>query len=57
MGRAVECERLDQLLREARRGLSGTLVLRGEPGVGKTSLLHYLAARAPEFRVARAPRR
>ena len=54
MGRAVECERLDQLLRAARGGLSGTLVLRGEPGVGKTSLLHYLAGRAPDFQVARA---
>jgi DNA-binding CsgD family transcriptional regulator len=53
VGRAVECERLDQLLREARTGLSGTLVLRGEPGVGKTSLLHYLAASAPDFEVAR----
>ena len=53
VGRAVECERLDQLLRAAREGLSGTLVLRGEPGVGKTSLLHYLAASAPDFQVAR----
>jgi DNA-binding CsgD family transcriptional regulator len=53
VGRAVECERLDQLLRAAREGLSGTLVLRGEPGVGKTSLLQYLAASAPDFQVAR----
>ena len=53
VGRAVECERLDQLLRAARGGLSGTLVLRGEPGVGKTSLLQYLVARAPDFQVAR----
>ena len=53
VGRAVECERLDQLLREARKGLSGTLVLRGEPGVGKTSLLRYLAVSAPDFQIAR----
>ena len=53
VGRAVECERLDRLLGEARQGLSGTLVLRGEPGVGKTSLLNYLAASAPDFQVAR----
>ena len=46
VGRAVECERLDQLLRAARGGLSGTLVLRGEPGVGKTSLLQYLVCSA-----------
>jgi DNA-binding CsgD family transcriptional regulator len=53
LGRAGECARLDQILREARRGRSGVLVLRGEPGVGKTTLLGYLAAAAPDFDVAR----
>ena len=53
VGRAAECERLDQLRHDARAGLSGALVLRGEPGVGKTSLLRYLAASAPDFQVAR----
>jgi DNA-binding CsgD family transcriptional regulator len=53
LGRAGECARLDQVLGEAQHGLSGVLVLRGEPGVGKTSLLDYLAAAAPDFQVAR----
>jgi hypothetical protein len=30
------------------------LVVRGEPGVGKSALLEYLAGRASGFRVARA---
>ena len=53
MGRAGECARLDQVLRAARQGLSGVLVIRGEPGVGKTSLLEYAAAAAPDFQLAR----
>ena len=53
LGRAGECTRLDQVLGEARQGLSGALVLRGEPGAGKASLLDYLAAAAPDFQVAR----
>ncbi|MDA0166039.1 AAA family ATPase [Solirubrobacter ginsenosidimutans] len=51
-GRAAECERLDQLLAQVREGRSGVLVLRGEPGVGKTALLGYAAERASGFRVA-----
>jgi DNA-binding CsgD family transcriptional regulator len=53
VGRAGECARLDQVLRGARQGLSGVLVIRGEPGVGKTSLLEYAAAAAPDFQLAR----
>jgi predicted ATPase len=45
-GRETECARLDQLLAEARRGRSGGLVLRGEPGIGKSALLEYAAERA-----------
>src|SRR5262245_47685056 len=51
-GRAAECERLDQLLAQAREGRSAVLVLRGEAGVGKTALLRYAAEHAPGFRVA-----
>ncbi|MGW1738238.1 AAA family ATPase [Nocardia sp. NPDC001965] len=36
-----------------RGGQSRTLVIRGEPGVGKTRLLEYLAGSAQDFRVAR----
>ncbi|WP_324188460.1 helix-turn-helix transcriptional regulator [Nocardia higoensis] len=43
-GRESEQARIDQLLCDARAGRSGALVLRGEPGVGKTALLDYAAA-------------
>ena len=45
---------LDQLLAEARLGHSGALVLRGEPGIGKSALLEYAAAHAEGCRVLRA---
>ena len=37
---------LDQLIDAVRAGGSGVLVVRGEPGVGKSVLLDYLAGRA-----------
>jgi predicted ATPase len=49
-----EREVLDHLLRAVRTGQSRVLVVRGEPGVGKTILLDYLAERARECRVIRA---
>src|ERR1700754_5020993 len=45
-GRRNECEVLDRLLEAARAGESRALVVRGEPGVGKTALLEYLSGRA-----------
>ncbi len=45
-GRASEQERLTALVESARAGRSGVLVLRGEPGIGKTALLDDLAGRA-----------
>jgi DNA-binding CsgD family transcriptional regulator/tetratricopeptide (TPR) repeat protein len=45
---------LDRLLASARAGDSGALVLRGEPGIGKTALLGYLLGRASGCRTARA---
>ena len=51
VGRQREQQALAQLLDSARRGHSGVLVLRGEPGIGKTALLDDLVARAPDFRV------
>jgi DNA-binding CsgD family transcriptional regulator len=53
VGRSREFTQLDGLLAEARRGQSGVLVLRGEPGIGKTKLLEAVTASAPEWRVLR----
>ncbi|HTU08557.1 MAG TPA: LuxR family transcriptional regulator [Trebonia sp.] len=54
LDRRAERETIDGLLDAARDGLSGTLVLRGEPGIGKTSLLEYAVQQARGMRVARA---
>ena len=53
-GRGAEGARLDRLLADARVGQSAVLVLRGEPGIGKTALLGHVAERAAGFRVVRA---
>jgi DNA-binding CsgD family transcriptional regulator/tetratricopeptide (TPR) repeat protein len=52
-GRTTECAALDALLVQAQGGESRVLVLRGEPGIGKTALLDYLAGRADGCRVIR----
>ncbi len=53
-GRDAECAALDVLLDAARRGEGRALVLRGEPGVGKTALLDYAIDSAPDLHVLRA---
>jgi DNA-binding CsgD family transcriptional regulator len=53
VGRAVECAALDRMLAEIREGASRSLVLRGEPGIGKSVLLDYAAAAAGGFLVTR----
>ena len=53
-GRRSECDVLDRLIEDVGAGESRALVVRGEPGVGKTALLEYLVEQAPEFRVVRA---
>ncbi len=52
-GRQSERDVLDRLIEAVRAGESRALVVRGEPGVGKTALLDYLAGRAAGCRVAR----
>ncbi|HET7048895.1 MAG TPA: AAA family ATPase [Solirubrobacteraceae bacterium] len=52
-GRQAECRVVERLLRGARESKSGALVVRGEPGVGKTALVSYAAARARDMRVLR----
>ena len=52
--RRGECDLLDRLVRAVVAGESRVLVVLGDPGVGKTVLLEYLAGRASRCRVARA---
>jgi DNA-binding CsgD family transcriptional regulator len=53
-GREAECAALDRLLSAALDRRSSALVIRGEPGVGKSTLLEYAAARADGMTVLRA---
>src|SRR4030081_2361492 len=53
-GRRSERDVLDRLLEAVRAGESRALVVRGEPGVGKTALLEYLVEQAAGCRVERA---
>src|SRR6201989_439000 len=54
LGRQSESTTLDRLLEAVRAGESRALVIRGDPGVGKTALLEYVAEQATGCRVARA---
>src|SRR5689334_20148900 len=53
-GRRHERDVLDRLTDAVGAGESRALVLRGEPGVGKTALLEYVVEQASGFRVVRA---
>jgi DNA-binding CsgD family transcriptional regulator len=53
VGREAEQRRLDDLMRGAREGQGAALVLRGEPGIGKTTLLRDAAERAVAMKVLR----
>src|SRR3954467_11990013 len=53
-GRRNGLHTLERLLEAVRAGESGALVLRGEPGIGKTALLEHAVEAAANFRVARA---
>src|SRR5262249_16967771 len=54
LGRRDEQQAIDRLVERVRSGRGGVLVVRGEAGVGKTSLLDYLAERAAGCDVVRA---
>ena len=53
MGRETERRALDALVAGARLGRSAVLLLVGEPGIGKTTLLDYVAERAEDMAVVR----
>src|SRR4051812_14571864 len=44
LGRSAVCDRIDALIAAAARGTGGSLVVRGEPGLGKSALLDAVAA-------------
>ncbi|MFF5205087.1 helix-turn-helix transcriptional regulator [Streptosporangium sp. NPDC000396] len=52
-GRVAEQVVIDRLLSDSRAGRSGALLIRGEPGIGKTALLDYAATAAEDIRVIR----
>jgi DNA-binding CsgD family transcriptional regulator len=51
LGRRDELLAIDRVLDAARMGLSASIVLRGAPGTGKSSLLDYAAAAATDFAI------
>ena len=53
VGRAREQHHLSRVLAEVRDGMSGTLILRGEAGIGKTALLDDVVATATDLDVLR----
>ena len=53
-GREVERARVGALVDAARSSRSGALILRGEPGVGKTALLEDARERARDMQVLAA---
>jgi DNA-binding CsgD family transcriptional regulator/tetratricopeptide (TPR) repeat protein len=50
VGREAEIARVQALIDGARDGTAGSLVLRGEAGIGKSTLLHAAETLAPGFR-------
>jgi DNA-binding NarL/FixJ family response regulator len=53
LGRQSECQTLDRLVQAVLAGQSQALILRGEPGVGKSALLGYAIGRASGCHVVR----
>jgi hypothetical protein len=51
LDRDVEKQALDRLLATVREGLSASIVLRGEAGIGKSALLEYVTASAGDVQV------
>jgi chromosomal replication initiation ATPase DnaA len=52
LDRRAERAAIDRVLDAVRNGLSGTLVVRGGPGVGKTTLLQYAVDAGSDLRVS-----
>ena len=50
VGRESEVSRLDEMAAILGSGMSSVLVVRGEAGVGKSTLLDYFAAATNDYR-------
>ena len=50
LDRRSESEAIDRVLEAVRNGLSGTLVVRGDAGIGKTALVDHAMAGNPDLR-------
>src|ERR1700722_15776578 len=53
VGRGRERATIDRILSEVRDGASRSMVVRGDPGIGKSALVDYMVAAAAGFRVIR----
>jgi len=53
VGRATERAIVDAILADAQRGQGGSLVVTGQPGIGKSALVQYAIDVASESRVVR----
>ena len=54
LGRQRELQVIDEVLAAARLGKSSRLVIRGEPGIGKTALLEYATSKAETMQLLSA---
>jgi DNA-binding CsgD family transcriptional regulator len=54
VGRVAEQATIDETLRQARGQQGAGLVIRGEPGIGKSALLEYAAGQAKDMLILRA---
>jgi DNA-binding CsgD family transcriptional regulator len=53
VGRSLECARIDRMISGARAHRGSALVLRGAPGAGKSALIDWTIAQAPDHTVLR----
>ena len=53
VGRAIERAIIDELLRDAERGVAAAVLFAGPPGIGKSALVDYAVDVASDFRVVR----
>ncbi|MEV6171817.1 hypothetical protein AB0L99_26845 [Streptomyces sp. NPDC051954] len=53
LGCGSEIAKINRLITNVRNGISGALVIRGEVGIGKSTLLNRAAHRAADLRCLR----